>query len=405
MSGPLITVLRRPGVARLAVAGALSEIGDWMLMIALPLYVLQLSGSPLLTAVVFALELMPTVLLGPLAGVLVDRWERRRLLVSVLVLQAAALLPLLAVESADEIGIVLAVVVVQSVLATIVEPGRSAAAVQLVPRGDLVALNGAFGTLSGLARLVGGPLGGLVLALGGADAVVFADAATFVVCAALLATGRRMPAPSRAGPSRLLADWAAGMAVIKASPVLRRVLGVTACMALAQGGFVVLFVLFAVRDLGAGDPEVGLLRGVQAIGAVAGGLLIAAFARVAQPHRLLVAALVAFGLITLVIWNAPLVTTKLGWYVALFIAVGVPGVVAVSVTVSLLQHEAGEAAAGRVLSAYTAVFGALQAGGMLIAGLFGTDAGLTVALQVQGVLHLVAAALALRIPAPAETRS
>jgi predicted MFS family arabinose efflux permease len=243
-----------------------------------------------------------------------------------------------------------------------------------------------------------------VLALGGADAVVLADAATFLACAALLATGPCLPVPPRAEASRLLADWAEGIALIKASPVLRRVLGATACTAIAQGGFVVLFVLFAVRDLGVGEAEIGLLRGVQAVGAVAGGLLLGALAHRAQPRRLLATALATFGLLTLVIWNAPSVTTTLGWYVALFIAVGIPGVVAVSVTVSLMQQHAGGAAAGRVLGTYAAVFGAMQACGMLIAGLVGTDAGLTIALQVQGVLHLLAAVLALRIPATSEPR-
>jgi len=66
-----------------------------MLFIALPVFVLQLSGSPLIMAAVFALELLPTVLVGPLAGVLVDRADPWRLMAGVAVLQALLLLPLL----------------------------------------------------------------------------------------------------------------------------------------------------------------------------------------------------------------------------------------------------------------------------------------------------------------------
>lgn len=396
----MIALLRRPGVARLGVAGLLSEAGDWMLMVALPLFVLQLSGSPLVTAMVFALELVPTVLLGPFAGVLVDRWERKRLMVGVLVVQAVALLPLLAVDSPADLWIVLAVVVVESVLGTVVEPARQAAAARLVPDDELVALGGAFGSLSGLARLVGGPLGGLALGLGGAATVVVADAATFAVAAAALAAGPRHPAPERAGPGApagIVRDWVDGLAVVRGSAVLRRVLLVAAVAALAQGGFVVMFVLFLVRDLDATDAEVGLLRGVQAIGSIAGGVLLGTVARRLAPARLLPLALAGFGVLTLVIWNLPLLTTALGWYVALFVAVGAPGVAIGAAMVALLQEHAGEAARGRVLSTYGAVIGGVQAGGMLLAGLVGTEVGLTVALQVQGALILVAAGLAVRV--------
>jgi MFS family permease len=93
-----VAVLRSPGVARLGGAGLLSEAGDWMLFIALPVFVLQLTGSPLITAAVFALELLPTVLVGPLAGVLVDRVDPWRLMAGVAVLQALLLLPLLLVD-------------------------------------------------------------------------------------------------------------------------------------------------------------------------------------------------------------------------------------------------------------------------------------------------------------------
>src|SRR4029079_4831379 len=69
----LAATLRRPVIARLGAAGLLSEIGDWMLFIALPLFVLSLTGSSFVTATVFALELVPMVLAAPLAGVPADR--------------------------------------------------------------------------------------------------------------------------------------------------------------------------------------------------------------------------------------------------------------------------------------------------------------------------------------------
>jgi MFS family permease len=393
------TLARRPGVARLGLAGLLSEVGDWMLFIALPLYVLALTGSSLVTATVFALELVPTVVAAPLAGVLVDRCEPWRLMSAVAALQAVALLPLLLVDSADELWLVYAVVVVESVLGTVIEPCRSTTAATLVPRADLVALNQGLGMLSSVARLVGGPLGGFVLGLHGIDGVLVADAATFAGVAALFAVrpprdASRRAAERPAAGTRVVRDWAEGFAVVARTPLLRRTMVVVGLAALAQGAFVVLFVLFVVRDLGGSEADVGLLRGIQAVGALGGGVLLGAVIRRLDAARLLAVSLAAIGSLSLVIWNLPALTTAFGVYVALFVAAGLPGLGTMTGLITLMQTHAPEAVRGRVLSTLFAVFGGLQAVGMLLAGLVGAGRGLTVALEVQGATILLAALLA-----------
>lgn len=117
--------------------------------------------------------------------------------------------------------------------------------------------------------------------------------------------------------------------------------------------------------------------------------------------RLVAISLAVFGLVSLLTWNAPAVTTALGVYVGLFIAAGIPGLAAMTGLVSLLQAHSPEEARGRVMSTFFAVFGGVQALGMLLAGLAGTGTGLTVALQVQAALYLLAAALATRLGAGA----
>ncbi|MBA2553159.1 MAG: MFS transporter [Geodermatophilaceae bacterium] len=405
----MFAILKRPGVARLGAAGLLSEIGDWMLFIALPLFVLQLTGSPLVTATVFVLELVPTVVIGPLAGVLVDRFEPWRLMATVAALQAVLLLPLLLVQSADDLWLVYAVVVAESVLGTVIEPCRTVTAASLVPVTDLMTVNQLTGILSSLARLVGAPLGGLTLGLTGIGGVLVADTATFVAAAALFGWKVGRPAqavrPEPAAPVRLLADWGEGLAVVFRTPVLRRTMGVVVCMALAQGAFVVLFVLFVVRDLGGTEADVGTLRGVQAIGALAGGALLGLVIKRWEEERLIAVSLAAFGALSLVTWNATALTTAFGLYVGLFIAAGVPGLASMTGLLTVLQTHAPEGARGRVISTFFAVYGGVQAVGMLLSGLVGTGSGLTIALQVQGVLYLTAAALALRLRSRQHRRS
>lgn len=394
-----VVALRRPGIGRLGAAGLLSEVGDWVLFIALPLFVLQLSGSAFVTATVFALEVVPTVLAGPFVGVLIDRYDPWRLMTTVATLQALSLLPLLAVTSADQLWLVYVVVAVESVLGAIIEPCRAATAAALSSGPELVSVNQVLGAMSSLARLVGGPLGGLALGLGGIDAVLLLDLCTFIGAGVLLGTGVRprrirVEEQDRTGTPT---SYKEGVSIVVRTPLLRRIMGVAACMALAQGAFLVLFLLFVVHKLDGSEADVGVLRGVQAVGALAGAAALGPVMRRLHAARLVALSLFGFGMLSLIIWNAPSVTRAFGLYVGLFIAVGLPGLFALTGLITLLQTHAQPASRGRVLSAFFAVSAACQAVGMLVAGLVGTDTGLTAALQVQGIFYLLAGVLALRL--------
>src|SRR4029453_9049011 len=97
-------LLRRRDFGLLWAGGLISETGDWFLLVGLPFWVLQGTGSILVTASVFLFGLRPGRVAGPLAGVLVDRWDRRRTLVAVSLAEAAFLLPLLAVDGQDPLN-------------------------------------------------------------------------------------------------------------------------------------------------------------------------------------------------------------------------------------------------------------------------------------------------------------
>lgn len=399
-----IRTLRRPGVARLGGAGLLSGAGDWMLFIALPLFVLKLSGSPLVTATVFALEVVPTGFAGPFVGVLIDKYDPWRLMTVVAVAQGLFLLPLLLVHSEHQLWLVYLVVAVEAVLGAVIEPGRAATAAALTPSAELIAVNQVMGLLSGLARLVGGPVGGLALSFGGIDLVLMLDSGTFVAAAVLLGIGPRPRPPRRCEaesgtPWGVARSYAEGLRRIASTSLLRRIMGIAVFMALAQGAFVVLFVLFVLRDLGGTEADVGLLRGLQAIGAIAGAGLLGLLARLFSAARLVAASLLAFGTLSLVIWNAPFVTKALGLYISLFVVVGVPALLAMTGLTTLLQAHAGVTFRGRVLGTFFAIQTGVQAVGMLMAGLVGTHTGLSVALQIQGGMYVLAGLLALRLHA------
>jgi hypothetical protein len=145
-----------------------------------------------------------------------------------------------------------------------------------VPAGELVSANSLLGVNTNLGRLVGGPLGGALLALGDLEVVVVADALTFAAAALLVARVRaaaktRVPAAvpaaepvvpvTGAAPAhgRSRRPGRAGWPGLPGRP-FRAILAVAATAAVAQGLFVVLFVPFVIRSLHGAASEVGLLR-------------------------------------------------------------------------------------------------------------------------------------------------
>jgi MFS family permease len=385
--------LRAREFRRLWFAGLISDTGDWLLLVSLPILVYQLTGSTLGTAYAFLVELAPFILLAPVAGVLADRLDRRRLLVAVSAAQAAALLPLL---WRPDLPVVYAVIAVEAALASLFDPAKNALLPTLVGPDDLVSANSLVGLNQNLGRLLGGPLGGLLLAAGDLRVIVAADVASFLLALVLIAGLHPAPPPATgtdaAGAARAAAT-APGGRPFGRRPV-RVGLLVVAVASVAQGLFVVLFVVFVARALHGDAAETGLLRGVQGIGAIAGGLLLAFAARI-RPGRLAGLACLAFGLLSLAVWNAPRLTTAPPLYVALFVAVGAPGVAMMTGVSTVLQTSTVDGERGRVFAALGVVAAAGQAVGMVAAGLLGDRLGVVTVLNGQGCMYLLAGLLAL----------
>lgn len=394
---------RRPGFRRLWTSGAVSETGDWLLLIALPVYVLQLTGSTLTTSTVFLLELAGALAASPLAGVLADRWDRRRLLIGASLTQAALLLPLLAVDGAGTLWIVYLVTAAQAVLSTANDPVRQALLPAAVGPAELAPAAAQLGIAANLARLVGGALGGLLLQAYGLTGVVLADAGTFVL-AALLLTGWSTPGVVRGtdGPTAAGRDWLAGLAVIRSDRRLVGGVAVGALLSVAQGMFVVLFVVFVLRQLGGEAGEVGLLRGVQAVGGIAGGVVLGAVAGRFAPRTLVAAGCFGFGAVCLVIWNGPTLTTAAPPYLVLFAVVGVPIAAAMAGLTTVLLGGTPDEFRGRVMSTLVVADASAQAAGTLLAGALIGMVGLLPLLQAHAGLGLAAGVVALVALRPAD---
>ena len=382
--------LGEPRFRSLWLAGLISDAGDWMLLVALPIVVYGLTGSAIGTSAAFLAELAPGVILAPLAGRLADRADRRRVMLTVTLLQAAALLPLLTVHGRSGLPVVYAVIVVQASLSTLFDPAKNALLPTLLGRDQLVSGNSLIALNTAIGRLVGGPLGGILLAAGDLRTIVVADALSFLAAAALIARlPARVPDPARARRRRL-----PGLPVALRRPAVRGGLAVAFVAEVAQGIFVVLFILFVAQRLHGGAGEIGLLRGIQAVGALAAGIALSQVRYGRRPGLLTAAGALVFGVLDLTVWNAPSVTTATWVYVVLFVLVGAPGVVMETGLISGLQMASDDAERGRVFGALTFVSNAGQAVGMLAAGALTVPLGLMGLLNAQGCLYLAAGALA-----------
>ncbi|MGN6762158.1 MAG: MFS transporter [Leifsonia sp.] len=407
--------LLRRDFALVWTAGLVSDTGDWLLMIALPLFALSATGSALGASTVFLVELIPMLLVGSFLGVLVDRWDHRRTIVVVALLQGVLLLPLLA-ASADRMGIVYAVAAVEAVLGAINNPARQAMIPQLVGADQLARGNALVAVSDNLARLVGSPLGGLSFALWGLPGVVIADAASYLVTAGLVALMRphplppeqaqsaqpahlgaepdedaaqRPPEPPVAAERRILGEWRDGLAFIARSATHRTIALLAALGGIAQGLFLVLFLVYVTENLGAGDTGAGIIRGVQAIGGVLGGLVTGVLARRLGPRSLIGGGYVVFGMLSLLTWNLAPFTTALWVYAGLFIAMGIPGVTTATGEITLVQTAVPPRALGRVIAAITTLDGAAQAVGLLLGGLLADSGDIVPVLDVQASLYLL----------------
>ena len=382
-------------------AGFLSDTGDWLLMIALPLYVFGVTGSALGASTVFLAELVPALTLGPFLGVLVDRLDRRRTMVLVNLAQGVALLPLLWAAADPErlherLWAVYLVAALEAALGATFLPARQSFLPSIVPTEQLTRANGLVSVGDNLSRLIGSPLGGLVFATGGLSAVVLIDCATYVVSATLILLCRAHPVPvSTDVPEGVLRQLAEGWRVVRHTRPLGGLVVIQSIGAIGQGIFLVLFVVFVVDVLQASDAEVGLFRGVQAIGGVLGGLVLGVLARRLPTRALIAWGNVVFALVALLIWNFAPISSATAVYVGFFIAIGIPAVTATAAEMSLAQATAPIAALGRVSAIMQTSMLAAQGVGLLLAGVLADRFGVLPILDAQALLYLLCGVLAL----------
>lgn len=263
---------------RIFLAHSISRAGDAFNTVALVVLVLNLTGSGLGVAGTVALEVLPILLLGPVLGIVVDRYSRRSVMVSADVGRALLALTL-AIFTTVPIAYVVAFGL--STFAQAFNPAVSSVVPEVVAEEELVDANSALWTVAVMEQVVLAPLaGGLIVAFG--VAVAFSiNAASFLLSAAFLIgldAGRTPAAVGRTGWREVLA----GVEAVKRHSLLSRLAIVQALAALSAGATGGLLLVYAEVALNVDASGFGLLLSAIGIGAALGPLLLRRFIRPAQ---------------------------------------------------------------------------------------------------------------------------
>jgi MFS family permease len=418
----MLSLARQPGFALLWTAGLVSQIGDWLLVFSLPLYVYQQTGSSLATGATFAAGLLPRIAIGSLAGVLVDRWDRRRTMIAADLLRAALLPLLLLVQSPDWLWLVYVVAVAETALAMFFEPANSALRPTIIAAGApperlterLVSGNAAFAQRGAIVRLVGPPLGGALLGLFGLPFLALLDSASFLISAALIAlirvpaatqdatlSGARTAAQRAGLWLQMWREWLAGLRLVRRHPLLSGFFTVEAVRTLADGIVGASIVIFVTQVLHGDGQTLGWWVTANAIGGLVGGALIGRLGERVRPTTWFGVGLVISGMLALVRTNAaglPEVVAYVPVLALVLVVNGLVGACAAGMQVghqTLLQSTVADKFRGRVFGALNALHALMMLVGAGLAGILGDQLGVVTLFNLMSGLYVLSGVLAL----------
>ncbi|MCZ2840043.1 MFS transporter [Modestobacter sp. VKM Ac-2985] len=388
------SLLRHRDFRQLWAAETVSQVGTQVTLLALPvLAVSLLDATPLEMGVLTALETAAFLLIGLPAGAWVDRWRRRRVLVTADLARAAVLatLPIAYVLDALTLGQLFVVAAATGTATVFFDVAYQSYLPELVDRDQLVDGNGKLEASRAVAQVAGPGITGVLLRVLGAPLLIAVDAASFLLSAFFIGRIQRPdPVPDRAGRRSLRAEIAEGLSFVVRQPLLRRIVACTGTSNLFSTITTTLLVLYALRRLELSESVLGLVFSAGAVGGLVGAATAARFARRVGEGRaipLAIMVMVPFTALTpLAAVGAPLVLLTLGQFGFSW------AVVVYNITqVSFRQRLCPPALLGRMnASVRFIVFGTMPLGGLL-GGVLGTWLGVLPALWIAVGGQLLAA--------------
>ena len=378
---------------------SVSLIGTWITRIATSWLVYRLTGSALLLGVVGFCGQIPTLLLAPFAGVLVDRWDRHRILVvtQVLSMLQSLALAVMVFTGTITVGWILALQVVQGIINAFDTPARQAFVVQMVEdRADLpnaIALNS---SMVNASRILGPSIGGIVIAAVGEGWCFLADAISYLAVIASLFAMRVTPRPRPPRDTRIREEMRVGYEYVSRFLPVRSALLLLSLVSILGMPYTVLMPMISSTILHGGAHTLGFLMTASGVGALVGALYLASRSSVLGLGRIMVLSTATFG-VGLIIFSL----SRTLWFALLALPfVGAGMMITMASTNTIIQTVVSEELRGRVMAFYTMAFLGTAPIGSLLAGVAADRIGPTATIRVGGVACIAAALwFASRLPA------
>ncbi|MGC2258920.1 MAG: MFS transporter [Candidatus Sulfotelmatobacter sp.] len=366
---------------------SISLIGTWMTRVATSWLVYRLTGSALLLGVVGFAGQIPTFLLAPFAGVLVDRLNRRKMLVWTQALAGLQSLALAGLTLAKMITIheIIWLSVLQGLINAFDMPGRQAFLIQMVEDkedlGNAIALNS---SMVNVARLIGPALAGFVIAGVGEGYCFLIDGISYLAVIASLLMMRVNIAQARRAATSMLEQLKEGWTYVREFPPIRTILLLFALISLMGMPFMVLMPIFASDVLHGGPHTLGFLLGASGVGALISAISLALRRTVRGLTTMIQisAALFGVGLICFGLSRILLLS------MLLMVVVGFGMMQGLAASNTVIQTLVPEDKRGRVMSYYTMAFVGMAPFGSLLAGGLAHRLGAPHAVMITGAFCL-----------------
>jgi MFS family permease len=341
----------------------ISQVGNWLTLVAQTLLVLELTNSGIALGVLAAAQFGPILVLGPWAGLVADRSDKRRLLliVQTLAMVQSFTLAALAATGHPPVGAIYAVAVFGGITMAFDNPTRRSFVVEMVPESDIanaVSLNSALMTSS---RVIGPALAGLLVVTVGYGWAFAGDGLSYI---AVLA-GLLMMRPSELRPApvtpKAKGQVRAGFRYIRRMPELFVPMAMMAVVGTLSYNFPTVFPLFVTRDLGGSDALFTVFFSVVSLGSLVGALTMARRPDVGVRHVSLAA--IGFGTVLAVMALAP----SQAFALALALVMGFFSITFVVSSTAIVQLRAAPEMRGRVLALQAMLFlGSTPIGGPIV---------------------------------------